>query len=218
MSLEQEFNSINKAEIKETSSYESKPGRYLCRVTGVELSPKDHKGTPYFLMKMRSQNDKEINTKLWRANPNDEASKKANKEKKIKRFFTDAGVDLTITRGEAVLKDIVGRSLMCMFTSEEYIGVERNNNNKPCKRTSISLYYTGPQDEDMKPIGDDKAYKVLSAEDEEKLSQQLGVWEMNNASQVAAVEKQKASAKTPVGNTPAPQASATQDEEDDLPF
>ncbi len=202
--LTDEFNSISKTTVKEGGgglSFETEPGRYTCKVLSMESSPKDHKGTPFFLVKMTSQNDKECNAKLWRANANDEATKKDNKEVKIKKFLADAGVDLAITKGADVFKEIVGRSLKCMFTSSEYIGKDKKQNNKPCVKTSLSLWYTDVSEADMSPISEDKAYQKLSAADQQKLAGELDQWNMNNA-----------------GGSPSVAPSLQQEEQNDLPF
>jgi len=204
MNLADEFNSINSTKVKEGGglSFETKPGRYTCKIVAMEMSPKDHKGTPYFLMKMISQNDKEIKTKLWRAKEGDDASKKENKEIKIKKFLSDAGVDLAITKGADVFTEVIGRSLKCMFTSSEYIGVDKKQNNKPCIKTSLSLWYTDEAEAEMQPIDEDKAYQKLSQADEQKLSDQMNTWNMNNAG----------------GQSETPQSTQNSAADDDLPF
>ena len=201
MSIAQEFDSINGATVSSSLSFETNPGRYVCKIESVDVSPSDYQGTPYFLVKMKSHNDKEIQAKLWRAKSGDTAEKKNNKESKIKKFCTDAGVDLAAVKGTDVLKALVGKSIKCMFTSSEYIGVDKHNANKPCIKTSLSLWYTDEAEADMQPISEDKAYQKLSSADEQKLAQEMDTWNMNNG-----------------GGSPSVAPSAQTDDEDDLPF
>jgi hypothetical protein len=194
MSLENEFNAVSSA-VSKDSDYESNPGRYQCTIEGYTLSPSDHKGTPYFIFKLKTQNDKTINAKLWRAKAGDSPEKANNKNAKIKQFIENAGVDMSSLKGEQVLKALIGKQLNCAFTQSEYIGYDKKNNGKPRIGKSLNFFYSGPIDKELTPVSEDKAYQRLSEADKMQFQQELDRWNMNNQGGSNAISSAKIEAE-----------------------
>ncbi len=206
MSFFNQFDSIANAKSGGGSNggYENNPGWYLCKITEAKVSPENHTGAPYIEFYMRTEEDKMINAKLWVARSTDAEKTQMHKNKRIKEFFNDADVDLSVG-AEQALVDILGKQLNCAFQKREYIGKDKETN-KPDIKTVLNFYYSKKIGEECKPLNESNSIQRLTQSDEMKYQQMVQTWERQNPSKKGAVEP-KSGATNPSSK-----------QEDDLPF
>jgi len=186
MSWDKEFQSAEKQEVS-GGKYISSPMVALVEVTECKLSEdKDPKytGCPYLEVTFKvtdgNKNDGQMNTsKFFRTRDTDSAETRGFKLEGIKKFFTHAGVDMSVA-GAKALVEVVGKQLKVLFRSEEYVGYDKDNNNKPVVKTTIKYLYSGPADEEL---GGQMKYftKGLGAKDIAKFEFESKKWEADNA-------------------------------------
>jgi len=208
MSFFNQFNDIANAKGGGGSNggYEDRPGWYLCTIKEVNVSPDNHPGAPYIEFKMRTEEDKMITAKLWVARPSDAEKTQANKNKRIKEFFEDAGVSLSNGPEEAI-KEIVGKQLNCAFQQREYVGKDRDQGDKPVIRTVLNFYYSKKVGDKYEPLNESNSVQRLSKSDEMKYQQTMTMWEKQNAA--------KNPQRTEVD---AEREASVEQEDDELPF
>ena len=179
--------------------YETRPGRYVCKIDSVEVSEVNPWGYSHFMINMTSENGKSIRAKLERTREKDHEKSKEIKLKIIDEFLSNSGIDTKLKKGREAIDDLVGRSIKCKFRTVKYVGKMKDG--KPIERDYLGLYYTSGVDDEMTPLDEVKAVLELNQYDKDKLAERLAEWNNNGGSPSSA---------------PAQQASAKQ--EDDLPF
>lgn len=212
-------NEFANAEKQETSggNYISSPMVALVEVAEVKLSEdKDPKytGCPYlevtFKIAKGEKNEGQQNTsKFFRVRDKDGEDTRGFKLDAIKKFFTNAGVDMKIA-GAKALVEVVGKQLKVLFRSEEYVGYDKNNNNKPTIKTTIKYLYSGPAGEELQ--GQTKYFtKGLVGKDVAKFELESKKWEEDN-------NAQKPASMSTDGDKGSDDTIEPKSDNDDLPF
>ena len=117
------------------------PGAYECKITGVTTSEQleDYKGSPFIQYAVTS-NSKVGRCRFWAVKETDKPSTKEWKTKQIKDFLINAGVK-DFSDDSKAMNDAIGKSLMITFISEEYIGINRENE-EPVIRTATKYRWS----------------------------------------------------------------------------
>jgi hypothetical protein len=206
-------------------SWLKEPCVSVCEIIEITDSSKidDYTGKPYF----------EFLCKTDRINPDTEEplhikcrfgrvyaglSDKAKEIRlqQLKEFLTNANADFS-KKGMEILMSVKGNSVKCLFRNREYIGVDKDANNKPVIKTILEYgFSTGPTD-DIKS-NESYFFKGLRDQDKGKLSAQLADWKRDNPDFV----------ETPSAEIPVPEVSGdparpveepgNTEADDDLPF
>jgi len=204
MDFEAEMNEVAKTET--SGSYISKPGVELVTIKGYKMSPADHKGRAYIEFTFETCDDSKSinNSRLYRSKPDDSPEVKGYMNKAIKELLTNAGSDWTL-KGEDIIKSAVTCKVKALFKQEEYVGVDKNQNNMPVVKTSIKYSFSGKPDDELK--GDQSyLYKKLKEADVKKLEADMAKWKRDNPNQ----GPEASTAQSVEGDAPAG--------DDDLPF
>lgn len=204
MSFEDEMNAVKNAET--TGNYISKACVELVTIKGYKMSPADHKGCPFIEFTFETANAaKEINTtRLYRVRETDSPETIEYKNKRLKELLENAEADFTL-KGEQVIKSAVTKKVKALFKEVEYIGYDKNNNNKPEVRTKIEYSFSGKADG---TINGNQSYlfSALRDSDRNKFEGELAKWMRD----------------FPAGTTPqqsnAEPVEAPSNDDDDLPF
>ena len=117
------------------------PGAYECKITGLTTSDQleDYKGSPFIQYAVTS-NGKVGRCRFWAVKQTDKPSTQEWKTKQIKDFLVNAGVK-DFSDDSKAMNDAIGNSLMVTFISEEYIGINRDNQ-EPVIRTSTKYRWS----------------------------------------------------------------------------
>ena len=117
------------------------PGAYECKITGLSTSDQleDYKGSPFIQYAVTS-NGKVGRCRFWVVKQTDKPSTQEWKTKQIKDFLVNAGVK-DFSDDSKAMNDAIGNSLMITFISEEYIGINRDNQ-EPVIRTSTKYRWS----------------------------------------------------------------------------
>jgi len=117
------------------------PGAYECKITGLSTSDQleDYKGSPFIQYAVTS-NGKVGRCRFWVVKETDKPSTQEWKTKQIKDFLINAGVK-DFSDDSKAMNDAIGSSLMITFISEEYIGMNRDNQ-EPVIRTSTKYRWS----------------------------------------------------------------------------
>ena len=211
MSFDKEFAEAEGHQIEQRSKYMNSPRVTVAEVQKCELSEdvnKDYKGCPYMEVEFRDTSTGELNTsKFFRTREADSSDTRGFKLRAIKEFFMNAGVDMK-SQGAKALADVVGKELKILFRAEEYIGYDKNANNKPVVKESIRYLYSGPVSEELSGKSD-YFRKALRPDDKAKFDGELKLWERDNAPQSAQTGPVATTVKAePLGD----------EGNDDLPF
>lgn len=177
MSFDDEMNEIANAESQ--SKYISKPCVELCTLSKYEMSPSGHKGKPYIDFTFVSVETGESNrTRFYRTTPEDTDAGKEFKLKRLKELFENAGGDFS-KKGEDVIKSAIGNQLNVLFKQSEYLGYDKDQNNKPVIKTKIEYSFSSEKD---KPINGNESYLYgkLREADAKKYQGELAKWERDN--------------------------------------
>jgi hypothetical protein len=177
-----------------------------------KMSPTDasFNGCPYIEVTFETVNSaKEINTtRLYRVRPTDSDSSKEWKLKKIKELFTNLGADWSLG-GENTIKSALNKEINALFKEVEYVGYDKNNNNKPLIRTKIEFSFSSAPDVELK--GNQSYFRnPLNEKDQSKLANELEKWLRDNP-QGGQAQPTQATAPTSAAVDPANPV-------DDLPF
>ena len=118
-----------------------KPGAHECEITGLSTSDQleDYKGSPFIDFRVKSFG-KVGKCRFWAVKESDKPSTKEWKTKQMKDFLVNAGVR-DFSDDSKAMNDAVGKSLMVTFISEEYIGVNRDNQ-EPVIRTAVKYRWS----------------------------------------------------------------------------
>lgn len=182
----------SQAQLDYEAKYETTPGRYLCTIESVDVSPKNAWGFSHIMVNMTSQNGKSVRAKIDIPRDNDHPKSKEFKDKFRNDFLKNSGADTENKKGKDLLNDLVGRKVRCMFRDVEYIGKDKVG--KPMKKTYLGLWYTGKAEEEMDALDAPNSLKKLNDYETKKLTDLLADW-----------------------NT-GPNSNQAPQEEDDLPF
>lgn len=217
MSWDKEFQSAERQEVT-GGKYISTPMVALVEVTEVKLSEdKDPKyaGCPYLEVTFKVVNDEKNNdkvntSKFFRTRDTDSEDVRGYKLESIKKFFTHAGVDMKVA-GAKALVEVIGKQLKVLFRSEEYVGYDKNNSNKPTIKTTIKYLYSGPASEDLE--GQMKYFtKALVGKDVAKFELESKKWVEDNGAAPAPMSTDGDKGKADDAIEPLKEGN------DDLPF
>ena len=218
--FDSEWDDIAKTEVSSGGNYINKAGVALVNITAAELSPKDHQGCPYIEFKFetlgddKGENKQTSSVRLYRVRDTDSDKGKEFKLKRIKEILHNAGADFN-KKGFEVVKTSIGKTINVLFKSSEYIGVIKDENNKPVVRTKVEYSFSSPSNRDI--IGTQKyLFSQLSNEDQAKFEGQIKNWERDNG---ASSPQQNASpSKEEYENAGAGEPSVINVEEDEAEF
>ena len=117
------------------------PGAHECKITGLTTSDQleDYKGSPFIQYSVTS-NGKVGRCRFWAVKQTDKPSTKEWKTKQIKDFLINSGVK-DFGDDSKAMNDAIGKSLMITFISEEYIGINRDNQ-EPVIRTATKYRWS----------------------------------------------------------------------------
>lgn len=217
MSWDNEFANAEKQE-SSGGNYISSPMVALVEVTEVKLSEdkdKAYTGCPYlevtFKIAEGEKNAGQQNTsKFFRVRDKDGEDTRGYKLDAIKKFFTNAGVDMKVA-GAKALVEVVGKKIKVLFRSEEYVGYDKNNSNKPVIKTTIKYLYSGPADEELQ--GQTKYFsKGLVGKDVAKFELESKKWVEDNGAAPAPMSTDGDKGKADDAIEPLKEGN------DDLPF
>ena len=117
------------------------PGAHECKITALTTSDnlEDYKGSPFIQYAVTS-NGKVGRCRFWAVKETDKPSTKEWKTKQIKDFLINAGVR-DFSDDSSAMNDAIGKSLMVTFISEEYIGINKDNE-EPVIRTATKYRWS----------------------------------------------------------------------------
>lgn len=208
MDFSQEMNAASKVETG--SKYINKACVATVVITKVEFSPADHKGTPYIQFPVETDDEeKRISTvRLYRVKDGDSEQAKEIKLKMLKQFIENTGMDMKTIKTPQDLGKIVGKKIKCLFKEEEYIGIDKNMNNKPTIKTAVKYSFSGHVDNVLQG-NQSYFYKELKPADKSKYEAQLEVWNRENGSLGQPIQSEDTGMDAPVQSVKS---------DDDLPF
>ena len=116
-------------------------GAHECKITALTTSDnlEDYKGSP-FIQYAVSSNGKVGRCRFWVVKETDKASTREWKAKQIKDFLINAGIT-DFSDDSKAMNEAIGKSLMITFISEEYIGINKENQ-EPVIRTSTKYRWS----------------------------------------------------------------------------
>ena len=117
------------------------PGAHECRITGLTTSEQleDYKGSPFIQYAVTS-NGKVGRCRFWAVKETDKESTRDWNTKQIKDFFINSGVK-DFSDDSKAMNDAINNSLMITFISEEYIRVNKDNE-EPVIRTATKYRWS----------------------------------------------------------------------------
>ena len=154
-----------------------KPGAHECEITGLSTSDQleDYKGSPFIDFRVKSFG-KVGKCRFWAVKESDKPSTKAWKTKQMKDFLVNAGVR-DFSDDSKAMNDAVGKSLMVTFISEEYIGVNRDNQ-EPVIRTAVKYRWSAKSG--SKCTYNENMNQTLSDEQMSEFSMKHSEWSKAN--------------------------------------
>jgi len=116
-------------------------GAHECKITGLTTSDElqDYNGSPFIQYSVAS-GGKVGRCRFWAVKETDKPSTQEWKTKQIKDFLINSGVK-DFSDDSKALNEAIGNSLMVTFISEEYIGVNRDNQ-EPVIRTATKYRWS----------------------------------------------------------------------------
>ena len=160
-----------------------KPGVHDCEITGMTTSDQNegYKGSPYIDFNLKS-NNKVSRARFWAVKEADKPSTKEWKTKQIKDFLINAGVR-DFSDDSKAMNDAVEKSLMITFISEEYISVNKENQ-EPVIRTAVKYRWSAKSG--GKCTYNPDMNQVLSEEEMSEFSKKHSEWSKANSSMAAS--------------------------------
>ena len=118
------------------------PGAHQCKITGLTTSEtlEDYKGSPFIQYAVKSESGKVGRCRFWVVKETDKQSTREWKTKQIKDFLINAGVK-DFSDDSNAMNDAIHKDLMIAFISEEYIGVNKDNQ-EPVIRTATKYRWS----------------------------------------------------------------------------
>lgn len=213
--MEDEWKAVKDS--KGSTRYISEPGVYLVKCTKVKFSEEDAahealvqqgKKRRYIEFELETGDGKKSRATFYRTLEKDKPETKELMNNKIKDFLTNCGADWT-KNGQDIPRSCVGKSHNALFKSEEYIGYDKNANNKPERKTIVKYSFGKPADQQ---ITGNQTYLVarLSDRDVQRFHLELENWTRENP------QAANASTNTTTANPQDEMNKAIVD--DDLPF
>tara|TARA_R100000655_G_scaffold77245_1_gene116291 strand:+ start:1743 stop:2324 length:582 start_codon:yes stop_codon:yes gene_type:complete len=118
------------------------PGAHKCKITGLTTSEtlEDYKGSPFIQYAVKSESGKVGRCRFWVVKETDKQSTREWKTKQIKDFLINAGVK-DFSDDSNAMNDAIHKDLMIAFISEEYIGINKENQ-EPVIRTATKYRWS----------------------------------------------------------------------------
>ena len=118
-----------------------KPGAHQCKIVSITTSDllDNYKGSPFITFNVVS-NGKNGRVQMWAVKNTDKPSTQEWKKKQMKDFLVNAGVT-DFSDDSKAMNDVIGKDLMITFISEEYIGINRDNE-EPVIRTATKYRWS----------------------------------------------------------------------------
>lgn len=221
-----EFKNI--ANVEMGGNYISTPGVHIVAITKAQLSEQanpSHTGTPYIEFTFKTaEGGLENTTKLYRVKDGDSPDTQKYKNQKLREIFENAGISLE-QQGVSALQNIIGKQIKALFRSEEYVGYDKTNANKPIVKSIIKYLYSSKANAALQ--GNESYFKSALKEKERKRYEfELAEWNKKYGQATTApsgppanVQGQPAAAPqaAPEHVVHQPDGSAD-DDSDDMPF
>jgi len=157
-------------------------GAYECKITSLSTSEQleDYKGSPFIQYAVTS-NGKVGRCRFWVVKETDKPSTQEWKSKQIKDFLVNAGIK-DFNDDSKAMNDAIGNSLMITFISEEYISVNRDNQ-EPVIRTATKYRWSAKSG--GKCTYNHDMNQTLTDEQMSEFSEKHAAWSKANSSVAA---------------------------------
>ena len=138
------LNTTNSGKAKGEKVEYIQPGAHLCTITGITTSDQldDYNGSP-FIQYAASSGGKVGRCRFWAVKETDKPSTQEWKSKQIKDFLVNSGIR-DFNDDSKAMNSAVGKSLMITFISDEYISVNRDNQ-EPVIRTAVKYRWSSKE-------------------------------------------------------------------------
>jgi len=158
------------------------PGAHECKITALTTSDnlENYNGSP-FIQYAVSSNGKVGRCRFWVVKETDKPSTREWKTKQIKDFLINAGVK-DFSDDSKAMNDAIGKSLMVTFISEEYISINKENE-EPVIRTTTRYRWSSKSG--AKCTYNQDMNKTLNDEEMSEFSQKHAAWSKANNSMAA---------------------------------
>jgi hypothetical protein len=178
MDFNTEMNSISNQELK-TNNFINKPGIERVIIKDYQLVSPENR-TPYLELNFETDNDEKLTLKqrFYRVKQGDLPSSAEWKQERIKRVLANAGCNFELT-GEEVIKSALNKPFNVLFKESEYIGYNKDLNNKPEIKTKIEYSFSEPINKEI--TGNQSYfYSKLRDTDQAKFEGELLMWNRDN--------------------------------------
>lgn len=174
------------------SQFINTPGIYEVEINSFILSDDvdKYKGKPYIEFELVNDEEKVSKARFWRPHSEDKEESIVWKKRRLRDFLRDAGLDVEAVIGLELLKKAVGKKAKCLFREREYVGYDKENNNKPTVKTIVDFYFSVPKDSEKK-YGENYFYAQLDADNQRKLDYELDDWNKKHESAPVTTEASK---------------------------
>lgn len=174
-----EFASLAESANNSNGGYIDQAGVYDVTITSAELSPADIKN-PFLELKFKTQDGKLSTYKMGRVYEGLNEKAKKIRTDNLLELFKAAEIKIS-PDGEQMVKDLVGKQIRVLFREREYVGYDKDNNNKPLRKSLIEFSYCRKLGAQMN-AKQSYLLKTLDNRDESRYQQELQYWEKQNAS------------------------------------
>lgn len=172
-----EMNSIKNTEIQ-TSDYITEPQIAIVTVKSIKVETPEGK-KPYLDVVFETDDKKISSNRFYLSIDGDSEASAQFKRERIKRLLQNCGADLELA-GDGAIKDAIGKKVQVLFKSREYIGYDKDMNNKPIIKTTIEYSFSEKVDKTIN--GNETYFKgYLKEADQKKFEGELMMWERDNA-------------------------------------
>lgn len=156
------------------------PGAHQCKITGLTTSEslENYNGSPFIQYTVKNTSGKVGRCRFWVVKESDKPSTKEWKTKQIKDFLINAGVK-DFSDDSKAMNDALHQDLMIAFISEEYIGINKDNE-EPVIRTAVKYRWSSKVG--GKCTYNDSMNQTLSNEDMTDFKQKHANWSGANNS------------------------------------
>lgn len=172
-----EMNSIKNTEVQ-ASEYITEPQIAVVTVKSIKVETPEGK-KPYLDIVFETEDGKKSTNRFYLAIEGDSEASAQFKRERIKRLLQNCEADLNLP-GDGAIKDAIGKKVQVLFKSREYIGYDKDLNNKPVIRTTIEYSFSERLD---KTINGNETYfrGYLKEADQKKFEGELNMWERDNS-------------------------------------
>ncbi len=164
------------------NTYIRNSGMYNVTISKVELSEiakPDYKGNPFMQVTFVTEEGERSVASLYRPREGDDEEKAGFKLKKIRELFENAGIDMKIQGSEA-LKQLPGKKVRGLFKQVEYLGYNKDENNRPTIKTKIEYSFSIKIGETIEG-NQSYFFTALSETNRTKYDMEFEKWERSNA-------------------------------------